>query len=150
MASAFVSFLLKRAISLLSENEIPIYRFSITYNVITPESSEDGDFSDHGYLADGKKEYKVSMIGITGVEAKNIADEYFMEGTIAEIANICDNLGIISSEGSDWLSSVDPDRNYETGEETFYSVHIEDVDSEVLKALENYLNDRESSFYIPL
>ena len=71
--------------------------FSITYEVVTQESAEYGDFKECGFL----------------YEDLSLSDAVYK----------AINLGIYDNTGSDWFQSVDPDIDYQTGEETSYSLH---------------------------
>jgi len=73
-------------------------QYSITYEVITPESAENGDFEETGfYIEDG-------------------------EDDLRDVINLAESLGICEDSGS-WFSSVDPEIDYQSGAETFYSLH---------------------------
>jgi hypothetical protein len=73
---------------------------SKTYEIITPESAEHGDFEETGF------EFEHEQYSF-----KDLCDLIMDEG--------------FYNEGSDWLNTVDPDRNYATGEETFYGLHFD-------------------------
>ena len=96
-------------------------RYSITYQIITPESAEMGDYSDQGYerydeTADSFRE----LVNL-------VKDRGFSEPSCSPVT-YSDNI---------WFSTVDPDRNYQTGEETYYSIHIDDKNA--LRHLISYL-----------
>jgi len=76
------------------------FKVSKTYQVITPESAEIGDHADQGF------EYENN------------------EFTLRELLKEIENGGFVENSGR-WLSTVDPERDYQTGEETFYNLHIE-------------------------
>jgi Zn-dependent M16 (insulinase) family peptidase len=89
-----------------------------TYQTITPESSEDGDYADHGW----EDEDGESMI----------PDDYDIDEGITAIdkaVKFLNNKGATEPSSSEYhqglsYSTPDPDRNYTTGEETYYSYHL--------------------------
>ena len=84
----------------------PFAIVSITYDVITPESAEHGDFEESGF---------------------DTKDETM---TLAELIQTIKQSGFyIPSEGGKaprWIST-DPDINYRSGDETIRSLHIGQV-----------------------
>jgi 2'-5' RNA ligase len=91
------------------ENNPQTFLYSITYEVVTPESAEQGDFSESGF---------------------DVKDE---EATLLEIVSVAKNRGISGHRGgveSEWWSS-EPEQNYSDGEETSYSLHIKTEDEHV-------------------
>jgi len=84
-----------------------------TYQTITPESAEKGDFEDQGWEdEEGKSmtpdEYDIEE-GITAVD-KTV--EFLRNNGASEESNITT------------YSTVDPERNYKTGAEKYYSFHL--------------------------
>ena len=83
------------------------YKYSITYDVVTPESAEQGDFAD------------------TGFETEDA------EGTLLEIAREAQGHGIAYranyATGPAWQSHGD--ENYQTGESTTYTLFVDDLDA---------------------
>jgi hypothetical protein len=82
-------------------------KVSKTFNTITPESAEQGDFSESGFVYEDK-----TM-------------------TVKELLQEVKDLGSYewsSSQPShgDWITQADPDRDYKTGEETYESLHFLD------------------------
>lgn len=73
---------------------------SKTYNIITPESVENGDFAESGF------------------EYKNL--EMDLRSLIDEIKD-----GGFTENAGRWLSTPDPERDFQTGEEIYYNLHIE-------------------------
>lgn len=97
----------------ITENIEKYFVVSKTYQITTPESAKNGDYSEQGF------EYE--------------DDEMSMEDILREIEN--DGFTELSSswiedhqnsnkENNTWINTVDPDRNFTTGEETFYGLHI--------------------------
>jgi hypothetical protein len=81
-------------------------KYSICYRIITPESAENGEFSDQGF----ETENEISPL--------------------RDIIHAARSLGITARSDNDltgWWESIDPERDYQTGEEKFYSLHIPKV-----------------------
>jgi hypothetical protein len=103
------------------KTDIPTFTYSITYQIVSPESAENGDFEETGF---------------------KVKDE---NGTLAEIAEICEKEGISEIEGAAWLYSIDPEHNidfFEKGHEKTYSLHIKGQgynDKHILEAIADYL-----------
>ena len=76
--------------------------YSITYNDITPESTEIGDFSDTGWYHPPQLE------------------------SFRDIIQDAKDLGIFQDSGR-WFESIDPDENYRTGEKRYYNLHFYDL-----------------------
>lgn len=78
--------------------------FRVTYDVVTPESAEQGDTADSGYYSRG------------GWKHDDPSD-----WTLHEVVS---QFGRNSLEDSgSWFSTTDADVDYRTGEDTSYSVH---------------------------
>lgn len=90
------------------------YLVSVTYDIVTPESAEDNDLAEYGF------EMKPTLV--SGWDAVSYA-----EG--------------MDHEGADWWYSVDPDHNYQTGEETSHATHIKNADGSSLDAETDKLFD---------
>lgn len=92
-------------------------RFRVTYDVVTPESAEHGDTADAGFAHPGGWRYPADDPGPH-------------ELTLREAIETCGfyprarraGMGGFENSGS-WFSTIDPDQNYSTGEETRYSIH---------------------------
>lgn len=78
-------------------------RFCVTYDVITPESAEDGDSADRGFASPGGWRHDDRAL-MTLREALSVAG------------------GPFEDSGS-WWSTIDADTDYRTGEDTFYAIH---------------------------
>lgn len=103
--------------------------YAFTYSTVTPESAEHGDHADHGYY--DPRGWKYSMNDPdTDKDIRDNRDDYVHTvrhyGELAEVIRQARRLGICEDSGN-WFSSVDPDCNYQTGEDTFYSLHIDGV-----------------------
>ena len=87
-----------------------------TYQTVTPESAEYGDTSETGFITPGMWKY---------TDIEDYERQQWNPGDLAGIIQFAQSLGISSCEGCDWLYSVDPDENYQTGESTTYAMHID-------------------------
>ena len=88
------------------------------FETVTPESAEHGDFDSHGFILPGF--WKVTDI-------MNYERQQWKIGDLHHLISFAQSLGITETDGADWAYSVDPDINYQTGEETTYSMHIAGV-----------------------
>lgn len=102
---------------------------SFTYEVITTESAEHGDVAEHGWILPGGWEFPLQ--DDEGYHPSTLRDAkkgIFDETDLSTVVRFAQELGICSSEGADWLSSVDPDHgDYSTDEQRFYALHLDDV-----------------------
>lgn len=103
--------------------------YSFTYQTITPESAANGDHEDHGFYDPRGWRYSMNDPD-TAAHIQSDRDEYVHTvlhyGELADALRQARNLGICEDSGN-WFSSVDPDCNYQTGEDTFYSFHVDGV-----------------------
>ena len=101
---------------------------SFTYQTVTPESAEQGDFSEHGWILPGM--WKSALQDEDGHHEDVLADARrgeFDLTDLGEIVSFAQSLGIDTGEGADWFYSTDPDVDLETGEDTTYCLHLEGV-----------------------
>lgn len=93
-------------------------KLRITYEIITPESAEHGDAEERGYVAPGGWQDSIDDIGrevdIDSVYGWSLSDAERFLGR-----------GAMEDSGN-WFNTVDPDNNYQTGAQTFYSLHPPD------------------------
>lgn len=95
------------------------FKISKTYQTVTPESAEHGDYHETGFVFEDK------------------------ELTIDELEHELNDIGHVEWDSSTprvdgYVTSIDPDTNIMTGEETFYSLHFE-LTEEQLKEVKNLL-----------
>ena len=84
-----------------------------TYQTVTEESAQHGDFDSHGFIIPGMWKFD--------------ADDYdkrqqWNPGDLSSFIDFAQSLGIIFD--GDNFYSVDPDIDYATGEHTTYGMHI--------------------------
>ena len=84
-----------------------------TYQTVTPESAEHGDFDSHGFITPGMWKYP---------DLDKYEREQWEIGDLAGIVAFAQSLGILFD--GDNFYSVDDDINYRTGEATQYGMHI--------------------------
>lgn len=92
------------------------FTVSKTYEIITPESAEIGDAAERGY------EFENQIFTL-----HELIDEINNSGftSLSESPIIYNALLKRDGKAHVWLNTTDPERNYRTGEETFYGLHIE-------------------------
>jgi GNAT superfamily N-acetyltransferase len=83
------------------------FLYSITYDVVTEESAEEGDVADSGYV-----------------------DEDVEASTLQEVVLLADDYSW--SEGSGRWFSTEPTTDYTTGDETSYALHVRHLDGSEL------------------
>lgn len=122
----------------------------MTYDVVTPESAEDGDTADHGFaepggwtysIADESFEERCKAVGreqalkdmtpepLEFEDAEEAID--FLQGYGSfepSCSPVCDN-------GHCWLTQADGDTDYSTGAVTRLSFHLEGVDPATHRAI---------------
>lgn len=81
--------------------------FRVTYEIITPESAERGDFAEHGFMLPGG--YRAS--------AETSRD---VSMTLREALRLCSPQ---EDSGGGWFSEVDGRTDYRTGAEERRSLH---------------------------
>lgn len=84
-------------------------RWRVTYETITPESAEHGDAEERGFmLPGGWREQAVIGADTSGVGM-----------TLRDALQLCSP----QEDCGRWLSEVDGDTDYQTGAETYCSLH---------------------------
>ena len=101
-------------------------KYSICYETITEESAQDGDFADHGFYDAGWK-YSLNEESVIEdlKENPNLYRILVKMGELRSIFMEIERLGIVFD--GDSFRSIDPDIDYSTGEETFYSFHMSEI-----------------------
>lgn len=89
----------------------------ITYEVITPESAEHGDAEERGFI---EPKFKLR------VPVEEALDESkwpagSLDWTLREAELFLGRRGM--EDSGTWFNSCDPERDFQTGAETFYSLH---------------------------
>lgn len=92
-----------------------MYILDITYQIISSESAKQGTYHDQGYEHEGLEFDTIEEL--QGYIERNY---YAIEFSSSDIHNLKQ---CIKSQA--YASTVDPDIDYTTGHETYYSFHIE-------------------------
>ena len=116
-------------------------KVNFTYQTVTPESAAIGDVAEHGWIMPGMWEYPLQDDSGHHESVLDQAQKGDFDITdLAEAINFAESLGIYYDSGN-WLDSVDPDIDYQSGEETTYSMHIEGVTPSTYNRIVAYLNN---------
>ena len=116
-------------------------KFSITYQTVTPESAEQGDYSQHGWIMPGYWQYPLADDDGQHDDVLEQAKSGEFDLSLSEAVSFAQSLGIYDNSGSSWFQSVDPDQDYQTGEDTFYSLHVEGVTPSTYNRIAKLLQD---------
>lgn len=102
--------------------------FRFTYNKHIP--GEDDHDHETGWYDIGGWEFP----------ANDDPPEWFVSTyeRFSDVAHEAQFLGIVEDQGR-WFSSVDPDVDYETGEETWYSLHVDGITPASYQRIGRYL-----------
>lgn len=84
-------------------------KFHITYETVTPESAEQGDAADRGYIMDGGFHVDVET------DADRDAAAYDLRGALSHLSGL--------EDCGRWFSEVDDRIDYQTGETERRSLH---------------------------
>ena len=87
-----------------------------TYDTVTPESAENGDVEESGFITPGMWKYP---------DLEDYQRNEWAIGDLGFLISFAEYLGI-TFDGDNFYS-VDPDINYRTGESTTYAMHIDGV-----------------------
>jgi hypothetical protein len=138
-------------------------KISMTFEVVTPESAEDGDMADHGFAEPGGWQYSIAdeafearckAVGrdqalkdmtpepMEFEDTEEAVDFLAGYGSFeASCSPLCDN-------GHCWLTQADSDTDYSTGAETRLAFHLEGVDPATHRAIvEEVLSIGDNSHY---
>jgi len=86
-----------------------------TFQTVTPESAEHGDFDSDGFITQGYWKY----------DSNDYDRQQWKLGDLSSFISFAQSLGIRSD--GDSLYSADPDIDYRTGESTIYGMHLAGV-----------------------
>jgi hypothetical protein len=89
-------------------------KFRITYDIVTPESAEEGDTAENGFVAPGGWQDPVESI------EGPATDEVY--GWTLQEAELFLGRGGMEDVGN-WFASADGSVNFQTGAETRYALH---------------------------
>jgi hypothetical protein len=97
-------------------------KLSITYQIVTPESAEQGDVEESGFALEDSE-----CMDVEEVQSEIAFHTGSFQGFEAS------NSGAVAS--STYWSTVDGEEDYETGALKFYAVHLSDASLEERQAL---------------
>lgn len=100
-------------------------RIKTTYDVVTPESAEQGDFADQGWIDDdvGHDCFPDSDDMEEGLTSVDLAIRFLTQNGPLEASSSAFHPGV-------WYTQSDGSVNYCTGAQTRYSFHLHDFTSE--------------------
>jgi len=99
-----------------------IFLVSKTYEIITPESAENGDAEERGFKYQDEE-----------MTVEDILREIDYNGFTMLSSSWIENHKNSTEQNHTWINTVDPDKNYTTGEDTFYGLHIKCTEGEFYK-----------------
>jgi hypothetical protein len=89
-------------------------KFQITYEVVTPESAEHGDFAEIGFVTPGGFQHSIESDGAMDAARNN---EFAFD-----LRSAVRTLGCVENAGR-WFVEADGRDNYRDGSNTRYSLH---------------------------
>lgn len=108
------------------------YYMNKTYQVVTPESAEQGDYDDQGF------EYENNEFDTLWDMAEEIRS--------AGATELSSGGGGHAADPHDWYLTVDGEKDYRTGSETTYSFHPNDLTSEEASELQKLVKMDNKNF----
>lgn len=102
-------------------NPPPKFEVSVTYSTVTPESAEEGDFADTGFVVEPEP------------------------ATLEDVMSYAEEYGILPRTPGDWTDWWDSGfhvTDYGTGEETEYGLHVRRIKDPKGTRLDNRTFDR--------
>ena len=119
-------------------------RIRVSYEVISPESSENGEAERSGWQDEQ---------GIEIVPDEYDVDEYdnYTAAVIALAAKFIGAIGAVEASCSEfggysriWYTSIDPEHNYQNGEETRYSYFLDEFSEVEQRGIYQQLTGRKA------
>lgn len=99
-------------------------RITKTFQTVTPESAEQGDFADSGWIDEVGTE-----IAPDDLDLEEYDDDELRAVVSLAVNEITSEGGVEPSSSrwhsGVWYTSIDPDRDYSDGSETTYSYHLD-------------------------
>jgi hypothetical protein len=98
--------------------------YSLTYEIVTPESAEGGDFAEHGWLTTNDMEIPLEDDEGYHRDALELAKEGCFErkGSLVDVIREVHNRGL--RWVGNWFASVDPEVDFLNAEERTYALHV--------------------------
>jgi len=114
-------------------------RIKITYDITTPESAADGEFSETGWIDEEGREITPDSYDLDEYETETAA---VIALAVKEIGNCVEPSNSPTWHPHTWYTDSDPDRDYSTGAETRQSYHLEGFTEEEERAIYSELKKR--------
>jgi len=92
----------------------------ITYQIVSPESCENGDFEETGFEVETRP---------------------YIQGDIRQFKNRYGGFYSLENSGSNWWQSYD-DQDYRSGNSTSYSIHIKGITDSTKIRIDRYLTGK--------
>lgn len=90
----------------------------ITYEIITPESAEHGDAAERGFI---EPRFHIKIPVEEYMADKAAWPDSDLEWSLTDAERFLGSKGM--EDSGRWFTSCSPDRDYQTGAETYYSLH---------------------------
>ena len=91
----------------------------VTYEIITPESAEHGDAAERGFILPASG-YHLKV----PIEEMNDFEDSELQWDVRDAEQWLGR-GAMEDSGR-WFNTVDPEQDFQSGAETFYSLHPDD------------------------
>jgi hypothetical protein len=111
-----------------------------TYQKVTPESAENGDVSEHGFYQPGGWFYPLTDSGHK-LNKQDYQTVLMTPGELKDLLREAERHGIFEDSGR-WFSSVDPQQDFRTGEETYFSLHFDGITQSTYKRISRVLQGK--------
>lgn len=112
-----------------------------TYDVVTPESAENGDTSDHGFASPDGWTFSLNDPEVAKDTEEN-PELYWVPvspGDVRDAVQWAQEYGCTRDNGDGSFYSEDPSVDYATGEETSYAIHFRGFSPRALHIIANEL-----------
>jgi len=107
-----------------------------TCSIFTPESTENGDSADNGFI--DPRWDSMPAVGDL-IRPDDYERKIWRAGELREAIEQARQLDIRADEGADWFYSIDTNENYQTGAEYTYALHIVGVTDATRKRIARLL-----------
>lgn len=125
-------------------------KYTLCYQVVTPESAEHGDFSEHGFMDEHGNRF--ALQDEDGHHPDTLKDNHELTADgIGDLIAVAERFGIEYLGDADWAHSHGEDIDYTTGATTEYSLHVkhERHHYHVMKALDRQTVSRPNTKRTP-
>jgi len=108
-----------------------------TYDVVTPESAENGDTAEHGFILPGGWTFDLNVPEVSK-DVEEHPELYWVPvtpGDVRAAVEWAQEHGCIRDNGDGSFYSEDPDVDYATGEATSYAIHFNGFSDRALRIM---------------